>query len=499
MQAPLSQRHAFLSYMHEDKEQVDELQEALEALGIQVWRDTKDLWPGEDWESKIRSAIKADALAFIACFSNAAAEREKSYQYEELTLAVDEYRLRKPNASWLFTVRFDDCAIPELVLGAGRTLASSIQRTDFFGPGKTVQTIRLTQAVAKVMNPPSVPSVTTEAVAEAKLALSDSRGRADYIKQLLREPSADILLEDFMSSLGSGVRSALADDIRFSVTSPHTDWVQLSGVWLKQVHQYEKAVEPVLDLVRLAAMYGQPSHNAAWERFMRNFTARPRRDAGLAPLVNLRGYPGLLVIYVAAIASTSRRNYVPLQAFVCEPTLRDDFDNREHVPMLLSTNVRAVASDADAIASALALSDDGREINDELIQGLVGKQIGGRHTPLSDHLHSILRDLFRDEFSDDREFSDAFDRAEVLLDALSVDAAEQSGKSRGWRGGYGRYTWRNKDAHVPVETRMLNKLNEQAAGWAPVLDGLFGGSVDRAKAALELVSKNALQVRSGQW
>lgn len=58
--------HAFISYVREDADEVDKLQEDLEAAGIRVWRDTSELWPGQDWRAEIRRAIKDSALAFIA-------------------------------------------------------------------------------------------------------------------------------------------------------------------------------------------------------------------------------------------------------------------------------------------------------------------------------------------------------------------------------------------------------------------------------------------------
>jgi len=61
--------HAFISYVREDSRQVDRLQAILQAAGIPVWRDTADLWPGEDWRARIRSAINDNALVFLACFS----------------------------------------------------------------------------------------------------------------------------------------------------------------------------------------------------------------------------------------------------------------------------------------------------------------------------------------------------------------------------------------------------------------------------------------------
>jgi hypothetical protein len=77
----------------------------LESSGIPVWRDTTRLWPGEDWRARIRLAITDNALVFIACFSQMSVGRGRSYQNEELILAIDELRLRRPEDPWFFPVR----------------------------------------------------------------------------------------------------------------------------------------------------------------------------------------------------------------------------------------------------------------------------------------------------------------------------------------------------------------------------------------------------------
>jgi len=51
-----------LSYIREDKASVDQLQQVLEAAGIPIWRDIRDLQPGQDWKLSIRRAISEDAL-----------------------------------------------------------------------------------------------------------------------------------------------------------------------------------------------------------------------------------------------------------------------------------------------------------------------------------------------------------------------------------------------------------------------------------------------------
>lgn len=142
--------HAFISYVREDASRVDALQRMLEAAGIPTWRDTADLWPGEDWRAKIREAITGNALVFIACFSSHSGARKRSYQNEELVLATEQLRLRPPDDPWLIPVRFDDCRIPDRDLGAGRTLAS-IQRADLFGPNCGLAAERLIAVVRRLL------------------------------------------------------------------------------------------------------------------------------------------------------------------------------------------------------------------------------------------------------------------------------------------------------------------------------------------------------------
>jgi hypothetical protein len=118
--------------VREDSLHVDSLQRRLEEAGVRVWRDTADLWPGEDWRRKFRQAIQEDALVFIACFSQRSLARKTSFQNEELTWAIEQLRRRRPDDPWLIPVRFSDCDIPDLDIGADRTLRS-IQRADLFG------------------------------------------------------------------------------------------------------------------------------------------------------------------------------------------------------------------------------------------------------------------------------------------------------------------------------------------------------------------------------
>lgn len=149
-----SQRgHAFISYVREDARRVDRLQKLLEANGVPVWRDTARLLPGEDWKKKIRQAIAADTLAFIACFSKNSETREKSHQRDELLLAIEQLRLRSPDRPYLIPVRFDDCPIPDWDIGRGQTLRS-LQWVDFFGKQKEADAEKLLEGIHHILNIP---------------------------------------------------------------------------------------------------------------------------------------------------------------------------------------------------------------------------------------------------------------------------------------------------------------------------------------------------------
>ena len=192
--------HVFISYVRENKRAVDLLQQALEAEGIRVWRDTADLWPGEDWRQKIRTAIVNDALVFIACFSSESNARAVTYQNEELTVGIEQLRLRRPDTPWLIPVRFDDCEIPDLPIGGGRTLAW-LQHADLYGPSLHQNTDRLVAMVLRILGRPLRESVGKDAA-----PIPDP---PPVIKELMSRNDSIITFYSYKG--GAGRTSALAN------------------------------------------------------------------------------------------------------------------------------------------------------------------------------------------------------------------------------------------------------------------------------------------------
>lgn len=155
--------HVFISYVRENSSEVDDLQRILESHGIRVWRDKSSLWPGDDWQVAIRAAITDDALVFIACFSRESVAKRQSYQHEELNLAVEEMRRRPSGQPWLIPARLNECEIPDINLGGGRTLRS-LHWADLFGADAGANADRLVSAVRRILGKHSTQAGLPEAV-----------------------------------------------------------------------------------------------------------------------------------------------------------------------------------------------------------------------------------------------------------------------------------------------------------------------------------------------
>jgi hypothetical protein len=129
LKKPMSKKHVFLSYCHDNAEQVAKLREDLIAAGVTVWWD-KDIYGGEDWKYAIGEAMD-DSYAVVVCLSNELISRKKSGVYPEISDAIEIYREFRPNSIFLIPVRLSECNIPPIDIGGGRTL-KRLQCIDLF-------------------------------------------------------------------------------------------------------------------------------------------------------------------------------------------------------------------------------------------------------------------------------------------------------------------------------------------------------------------------------
>ena len=117
----MEQKHVFISYVREDRRQVERLCDELTKRGIKVWLERKDIAAGARWRQAIREAIQ-EGYFFIACFSKNYTSRRRTYMNHELTLAIQVLSEDSTDRGWFIPVLFDECDVPARSIGGVETL-----------------------------------------------------------------------------------------------------------------------------------------------------------------------------------------------------------------------------------------------------------------------------------------------------------------------------------------------------------------------------------------
>lgn len=492
----------FVSYVHEDDAEVDQLCAVLEAAQIPYWRDRKSLGPGDAWKTRIRDAIRSGSLVFLACFSDNSRARDVSHMNEELTLAVEEYRKRAPGRTWLIPVRFDSGDVPEWDLGAGRTL-SDLNYCDLFGPNYAAAAAALVTTIHGVMGNKTLgPAAVLEAVEQATDA-----ARTDLMKRLTKEmlldPTRRIELDDLVSQEVQRILQVINDPERVAGPFGGTGAEQVALVASEAQRIWELA-EPFCASLAVAARWGASDAMTPWANGIRAFVQAPLKiQAGVEALLALRYLPGVVSLMTAGLAAGSSRRWDNLKALIVDPSVRDRYESKQQA-LLEASHPWAPFESQDWIAHVLARGVTHHKPFAEALEDFTQRRIGKYHTPVADWLHAELRPIFLEQWPDDDAYGAEFDRAEVTLgvlaqDAVNVRLAGTGGNNWGRSRWFGRSTWRAAHSHGNPVDDLQHELTTEGPLWGPIRGGLFGGDVDRAKQALDKYSETFAEIARSRF
>lgn len=484
--------HAFISYVREDSDRVDQLVELLEDAGIRVWRDKDDIAPGQDWKGEIHRAITDGALAFIACFSSNSEQRDKTYQNEELLVAVEEMRLRPVGRTWFIPVRFDVCNTPEYEIGAGRTLRS-IQHLDLFEEGWERSTRRLIASVAMMLGASNDHGTKVSPASSSPTVSTVERAR-----RILLDPTRRIELEDLFSDAVSGIRDILSDNDNFPTTLPVVDGkFGVVRYLASQAHRYADVASPVAELLVAGCAYGNEQQDSVWARSVQNIASARKSQTGGTALINLQSFPIVLIVYCSALAANFRRNYGALRAVTTDATFRNIRGERN--PIIGAIHTAAPFEDFPIAASLAVREAEGASLSDDQLTAMQTRHVGLRLTPVSDYMYTRMRPLFAKMLPDDDDYTEEFNLMEIILGMIAIHEAQVARASGRHIDGawYGSFTWRDRWAdNNAIENRVLRQIVDSGDEWPGLKAGLFSGSAEAAaKAATDFVER-AKEVRS---
>jgi hypothetical protein len=146
------------------------------------------------------------------------AKRSRTFQNEELVLAIDQLRLRRPEESWLIPVRFDECEIPDRDLGGGRTLAS-IQQADLFGDKYEVTAKRLVASILRILGRGSQPDLSAASARGHRVAVEVSIAQPDDSDAGLQRSVRSVVFVTASGPIGNLTASCVTDHNHGGTTS----------------------------------------------------------------------------------------------------------------------------------------------------------------------------------------------------------------------------------------------------------------------------------------
>lgn len=191
---------------------------------------------------------------------------------EELSLAVEEFRLRLPGATWLMPVRLDAGDLPDWDLGAGRVL-TDLNHVDLFGDAYAEESVSLTAAINRVMgsSPP------TAATAQAAVAEAGTSERAVMLRRMAKEmvldPTKAIQLDDLVSQEASRILAAMRDEGQFPVQGlggTNRDHILTLA---ETANNYWTLAEPFCFSLQVGTRWADPTSIGPWASAMRGVVA----------------------------------------------------------------------------------------------------------------------------------------------------------------------------------------------------------------------------------
>ena len=497
---PSDSQHVFISYVRENKAEVDQLCLALDAAQIPYWRDLASLEPGDVWKSKIRDAIRDGSLVFLACFSESSRARDRSNMNEELVLAVDEFRKMPPGRTWLIPVRFDDGDVPEWDLGAGRTL-HDLNYVDLFGDNYMTSIASLIAVIGRLMG--ERPKVET---ALASVEGSQLAARPELMRQLTKEmlldPARRIELDDLISQEVGRITTTFSEDGRFQSFELSGTEAEKYAKVVETAQAYWEVIQPFCYSLQVASRWGRPELIAPWVAGIRSIVAHANTlRSGLVVLSDLRHLPAVAAITTAALACSASSNWANLRVLIAEPRVSDKYQSGQTIEILEATGFWAPFKDLELAGSMLARVEVHHEETAVAVQHYLEKKSGKLYTPVADWLHSALRPIFTDQIPDSEQFAAEFDRAEILIGTIAQDEILQNVKLNAERSRwstrsnwFGRSTWRSRYSRPNTVAQIQTELEREGTSWGPLTGQLFGGSIDRARESLTAYGNDFVEI-----
>jgi Protein kinase domain len=277
------------------------------------------------------------------------------------------------------------------------------------------------------------------------------------LKRYLVDPQHKIRLFDLVTAMTAETMDRLSDK-RFG-----PDVLDQGDALLERLQAYFECCRPLMHLLFTGGHFGEEAHESLWTTCIQRIADNEKRSAGYTKMIEVQRFPVFLVMSAGAFGSIVGGQYRNLAAMTERPLFR-----RSGEPEMPLVGRVTASSSADH----------------DMLRATAKFKM--RKTPASEVLFEYLRDLSRGVLLSDAEYEAAFDRFEVLMCLLAVDAG-------GWATGC--FAWRGAIMGRPNDQGPMARVRREfeAAGtqWAPLKVGLMGGDPERVGKAFDQLASIA--------
>lgn len=302
-------------------------------------------------------------------------------------------------------------------------------------------------------------------------------------KRFMAEPRFDIRLHDFLLEQFNFAAKTAEQEGLITGRGPTT--VQELQ---KRITRFEQIMAAPCALLATGAYWGH-TNRAFYLRFERFWNLCPARPDGNSHLLNLTAYPAVLAFYAIGVGCVLSGHYELLSWAVAFT---------EANPRVWPFNASGKPSIDALIPSGLLPFCDFRNFAE-------GQQVVDVDTrpPTNGRIYNATREFLTGYATSESQFIRSFDRFELLVSMLHADLRirirNAGGDALDWVP-LGLFMFRNNiigyQAADDAMILLSNDLDTEGTSYRGLQAGLFAGSLERIKAALENVKQITARVRT---
>lgn len=286
---------------------------------------------------------------------------------------------------------------------------------------------------------------------------------AATLKRLLSDDRHRIELSDFVSTEVERVVAAIS---RVQSTQ---SFDTIAEATRKRMKLFESQCAILQEIFVVGCKWNNGDQSGPWSDALVRLANLPDALGG-GTLGRLSRYPALLMLFAGGLSALARGNFTTLRSLLVETKVRDMANRGTQCSVFSALYAQAIL-DTNEGKEALEPEDPG-------------------YMPLSDYLHDYLRESLRDSLPNDDDYTQTFDRLELLIALLYADKEFTPGKDVRWVP-ISSFGWRGSGLfreQIKAIERIRSELTEEGAATQLLRAKMFT-SLERLKTAIDVVEK----------